>query len=143
MLQLQPAFQQGGLPGLYCELQGDEVQTAACLDKQMQQTGSSRLALTEPDLMLVRVLPVCPLLVACELRVLHLQRSAVIAFKACHDFHEIIVQVFGKAFTLGGYPPWPIRVTEMYYMGRLQCMSSTQLQTTLQQYCNTLQRFGA
>ena len=69
MLQLQPAFQQGvSAPGLYCNLQGDlqsdDVQTAAWLDKQMQQTSSSQLALTEPDLMLVRVLLVCLLLVA-------------------------------------------------------------------------------
>lgn len=51
-------------------------------------------------------------------------------------------QVFGKAFTLGGYPPWPIRITEMYHMGRLRRVSSVQLQTILEQYCNTLQRFG-
>lgn len=82
----------GGLP-----------QTAAWLDKKLQQAGSSGAALVEPDLMLV----------------------------------------FGRAFTLGAYPPWPIRVTEMYHMGRLKYVSTARLQAALQQYCSTLQRFGA
>ena len=68
----------------------------------------------------------------------------VMACKGSHpvEWMEPILQIFGKVFTLGGYPPWPIRVTEMYHMGRLQGVSSAQLQATLQQYCSTLQRFG-
>ncbi|KAL3130558.1 hypothetical protein ABBQ38_008366 [Trebouxia sp. C0009 RCD-2024] len=80
----------------------DLHQTAAWLDKKLQQAGSSSAAMIEPDLMLI----------------------------------------FGKAFTIGGYPPWPIRVTEMYHMGRLKWVSTARLQAALQQYCSTLQRFG-
>lgn len=39
--------------------QGDQIQTAAWLDKQMQHTGGSKLALKEPDLMLVRGIALC------------------------------------------------------------------------------------
>ncbi len=53
-----------------------------------------------------------------------------------------MLQVFGKAFTLAGYPPWPLRATEMYYMGRLRDVSTSSLQQTLQRYCHTVQRFG-
>ena len=116
----------------------------------MQPTGSLRSTLTEPDLMLVRVLPACPLLFADELTTKGRNHEAgsvcyaqIIACTACRELDGLIVQIFGKAFTLGGYPPWPIRVTEMYHMGRLQCVSCAQLQATLQQYCSTLQRFGA
>ena len=53
------------------------------------------------------------------------------------------MQVFGKSFTLAGYPPWPLRATEMYHMGRLEDVSVRLLQQTLHAYCSTAQRFGA
>lgn len=69
LMQLQPASRQHiSALRAFSHLQGHQVQTAAWLDKQMQQTDSSKLALTEPDLMLVRLLPVRHLLVAGEPR---------------------------------------------------------------------------
>lgn len=89
LLQLQPACQQGLNTSRFCaHLQGHQVQTAAWLDKQMQQTDSSKLALTEPDLMLVRLLPAGPLLVAGETKTKNipicksLPCSSIIACKA-------------------------------------------------------------
>ncbi|KAL0049871.1 hypothetical protein WJX82_011450 [Trebouxia sp. C0006] len=53
-----------------------------------------------------------------------------------------LLLVFGKSFTLAGYAPWPLRSTEMYHMGRLKDITVCLLHHTLQQYCNTVQRFG-
>lgn len=53
-----------------------------------------------------------------------------------------LLLVFGRSFTLAGYAPWPLRSTEMYHMGRLKDITVCLLHHTLQQYCNTAQRFG-
>lgn len=54
-----------------------------------------------------------------------------------------LMLVFGRTFSLAGYPPWPIRVTEIYHMGRLSQVSDSLLQNTWHQYSRTVQRFGS
>ena len=52
------------------------------------------------------------------------------------------IQVFGKAFTVAGFPPWLLRFCELYHLGQLRDVTDERLDTTLQQYNNVAQRFG-
>lgn len=54
-----------------------------------------------------------------------------------------MVQVFGKVFSLAGFPPWPVRFSEMYHLGELQEATPQKILNALQRYCRTSQRFGA
>jgi hypothetical protein len=51
-------------------------------------------------------------------------------------------QVFGRACTLAGFPPWPLRFAEIYHMGCLAEATPQGLLDALQRYCRTPQRFG-
>ncbi|CAL8470427.1 g9969 [Coccomyxa elongata] len=53
-----------------------------------------------------------------------------------------LILVFGKTFTLAGYPPWPIRFSEIYHMGELATFSRADFCDALRRYCKTSQRFG-
>ena len=56
---------------------------------------------------------------------------------------SLVLQVFGNHFSLAGYPPWPIRVTEMYHMGQLSRISLKHLENKFLRYSRTMQRFGS
>ena len=56
---------------------------------------------------------------------------------------SLMLQVFGNHFSLAGYPPWPIRVTEMYHMGQLSRVSHKHMEDTFLRYSRTMQRFGS
>ena len=53
-----------------------------------------------------------------------------------------IVLVYGRTFTLAGYPPWPLRHSEIYSMGPLTRASSVGVRSALARYGATSQRFG-
>ncbi|KAK9915644.1 hypothetical protein WJX75_002087 [Coccomyxa subellipsoidea] len=53
-----------------------------------------------------------------------------------------LVLVFGRTFSLAGYPPWSIRFSEIYHMGELTDFTRRKLTDALQRYCKTPQRFG-
>lgn len=67
-----------------------------------------------------------------------LLRAFQIEFKRC----MLAMQVFGRTFTLAGYPPWSIRFSEIYHMGELTDFTRRKLTDALQRYCKTPQRFG-
>ena len=52
-------------------------------------------------------------------------------------------QVCGDAFTLAGFPPWMVRFSELYHLGRLEGVTDARLAQTLRKYSNVTQRFGA
>jgi undecaprenyl pyrophosphate synthase len=54
----------------------------------------------------------------------------------------LAMQVFGRTFSLAGYPPWSIRFSEIYHMGELTDFTRRKLTDALQRYCKTPQRFG-
>lgn len=54
----------------------------------------------------------------------------------------LFVQVIGETLTLAGYPPWPLRFTQIYHMGRLSGINEKVLKRTLTSYGSVLQRYG-
>jgi hypothetical protein len=53
-----------------------------------------------------------------------------------------MVLVFGAAFTLAGYPPWAVRVSQIYHMGPLASVTSSKLDAVMRKFSMTKQRFG-
>lgn len=53
-----------------------------------------------------------------------------------------LVLVTGGALTLAGYPPWAVRVSEIYGIGPLAGVTSSKLAAVLARYARTRQRFG-
>ena len=53
-----------------------------------------------------------------------------------------VVLVYGRTFTLAGYPPWPLRHSEIYSMGRLTRASAAGVRGALARFGATAQRFG-
>jgi hypothetical protein len=55
----------------------------------------------------------------------------------------LLLQVFGDAPTLAGYPPWAVRASEIFHMGPLEQLQPADLQHAMHRYLGTMQRFGA
>jgi undecaprenyl pyrophosphate synthase len=53
-----------------------------------------------------------------------------------------MLQVFGEALTLGGFPPWAARAAELYGAGPLRGVTAARLHAALRRYRRTRQRFG-
>lgn len=53
-----------------------------------------------------------------------------------------IVVVFGSAFTLAGFPPWAVRIAELFEVGALAAVTSGKMDAVLRRYLGTRQRFG-
>ena len=53
-----------------------------------------------------------------------------------------LAQVFGRAFTLAGFPPWRLRLAEVYHMGPLAALTPARFEGVLRRYRRTHQRFG-
>ncbi len=53
------------------------------------------------------------------------------------------LQVFGEALTTAGFPPWLIRVSEIYRLGSLRDATPPRLAAMLQAYSHVTQRFGS
>lgn len=50
--------------------------------------------------------------------------------------------VFGPALTLAGFPPWSGAKMELQHLGPLASVTRRSLDSALQRYCRTDQRFG-
>eukprot|EP01025_Chloroclados_australasicus_P009748 TRINITY_DN13755_c0_g2_i1.p2 TRINITY_DN13755_c0_g2~~TRINITY_DN13755_c0_g2_i1.p2 ORF type:complete len:295 (-),score=18.56 TRINITY_DN13755_c0_g2_i1:494-1291(-) len=53
-----------------------------------------------------------------------------------------VILVFGDDFQLGGFPPWLTRLSEIFYMGKLQRLSNENVMGVMAQYFMKHQRFG-
>ncbi len=105
-------------------LQAEQPEITAWVSNRLHQSSLSA-AMAEPELLLASF-----------------EQLHSFFTKLVYSHPALVMQVFGKSFTLAGYAPWPLRSTEMYHMGRLKDITVCLLHHTLQQYCNTVQRFG-
>jgi hypothetical protein len=110
-------------------------------------------AVREPDLVLVSaVSPLRPCFLMCQKGLFQqfpqgnnmIMNATLLNIKAkkTYDLHYMRAQVFGPVLTMAGYPPWPLRFSEIYHMGRLAGMTRQALRQALRRYCRTSQRFG-
>ncbi|KAK9825672.1 hypothetical protein WJX81_000822 [Elliptochloris bilobata] len=53
-----------------------------------------------------------------------------------------LILVFGPAFTLAGFPPWRLRLAEVYHLGALRALTPLRFEGVLRRYRRTHQRFG-
>lgn len=53
-----------------------------------------------------------------------------------------MIMIFGGISSLGGFPSWSIRNSEMYDMGQLGVVTRGKLDAVLKRYKRTKQRFG-
>ena len=51
--------------------------------------------------------------------------------------------MFGPAFTLACFPPWRLRLAEVYHLGALRLLTPARFAAALRRYRRTHQRFGA
>lgn len=58
-------------------------------------------------------------------------------------YQEVALQVFGPAFTLACFPPWRLRLAEVYHLGALRLLTPARFAAALRRYRRTHQRFGA
>lgn len=53
-----------------------------------------------------------------------------------------MVLIFGGTLTLAGFPPWAVRTSELFDVGRLGEVTGSKLDAALRRYLGTRQRFG-
>jgi hypothetical protein len=60
-----------------------------------------------------------------------------------YDPEPELLLVFGSVLSCAGFPPWMLRVTEMYHAGHLQIFTPAKLHDIIHTYQRTWQRSGA
>jgi dehydrodolichyl diphosphate syntase complex subunit NUS1 len=70
-----------------------------------------------------------------------LRRHLLATHAVCATEPELLIKV-GSTLTVGGFPPWLLRVSELQHVADFKCLSAVSLRRSLGLYARTEQRFG-